>query len=643
MKRYGLILFLVIGVVFLFLYKNEKDDYYDVINRNELSKEHLSDDTLSWSRFSDAQDKAFDKSNQIIMDIVSDNKYNLDDKIVRNMKVLYDNALDLDERNRIGLGPLKLYIDKIMECNDINDFISEGINVENDLGVNIFSNLVIDADYLDNKKGLVYFYPITLAFGSNTDIFVSRDYIAYKAYIKRGINRLFKLYGYDKKNASLITNQLISFYEEIGKESYDSKYLEDMGNYYNVLMLDKLDSLYSNINVRYYLNLRGIYRDRYSVIDEGQIRFLNNNLTNDRLMIWKYYAVIQILSNYASYLGSDYEGVVIDLNKAISSGNSSDSNERGLEIVHNVFSSSIDKVFSDSILMESDKKYLEDLFIDIKDVYRNLLEDNDWLSKDTKEFAIKKLDKMKMIISSNDNFDDGVYDFNDDGLIYNVIEYYKISYKRELERLDNFYFSKVLSDTVVNAFYRPLNNTIVIPSAFFYLMNDKDEFARLGSVGMILSHEVTHGFDGNGSLFDDSGNYVNWWNDKDRKKFLKLQRKVSDYYSNFEVLGGRYIDGDKTVNENIADLGALNVISGIALKRGASKVEFKKMYSSFASLWASEEDKHYMKLLLLVDTHSPNKYRVNAVLSSTDKFYDIYDIHFWDDMYISSKDRVRVW
>ena len=127
------------------------------------------------------------------------------------------------------------------------------------------------------------------------------------------------------------------------------------------------------------------------------------------------------------------------------------------------------------------------------------------------------------------------------------------------------------------------------------------------------------------------------------KKSKKLKDMVSDYYSKIEVLDGKYIDGDKTVNENIADMGALKVISGAALENGASMDDLKEMYSSFAKFWKCQVNDEYAKLLLLNDSHSPNKYRVNAVLSVTDNFYDVYNIYPWNDMYVSSRKRVSVW
>lgn len=160
---------------------------------------------------------------------------------------------------------------------------------------------------------------------------------------------------------------------------------------------------------------------------------------------------------------------------------------------------------------------------------------------------------------------------------------------------------------------------------------------------MIMAHEVSHGFDSNGSWYDEEGRYLEWWTKKDRENYQKYKERVVDYYSHYEVISGLFIDGNRTVNENIADLGAIQCISKILLNGKASDEDIRKVYKEYAKLWVEESSDWYRKVLLLMDTHSPNLYRVNAVLSSTDLFYRVYSLKPWDKMYISKEKRVRVW
>ena len=640
-----IILLVFVGFI-LFPFSKEKDNYYEFVNRDIFKENHLKEGEYSWSLFQESQDEADALVVQIVENILKNNDYDISDHTRNLMKIVYENSIDMEKRNRVGLGPLKKYIDTLMNSSNVDDYQKIGILIEQELGVPIFGHMVVETDFYNQSKNIIYFYPMTLAFGSSSDMFVDDDYMVYKAYIKRAMNQILKVYGYEKKEASSIVNKLISFYEEIGSHSFDSHYYEDMSHYYHVVSLDSLKDIYSHVDMDNYLKKRlGNISSNYSVVDEGQMKFFNNYFIDENLEIWKYYGVMQILSFYANYLGDDYVEVVSHLKEAISlekKGKSLEENAKSL--VADLFSDEIDVVFSKEVIREDDIKYLENLFSDIKDVFEEKLRNNTWLSNETKDKAVNKLRKMKLFIGKNFANDEYNMVFKDDSLVDNMISYQQELWQKELKRLSSSTMSKVMNESVVNAFYRPQNNSVMIPSAFFYLMkDDMDDFTKLGSIGMILAHEVTHGFDGNGSLFDEDGNYANWWTDSDRKSFLEKKQLVSEYYSKYEVLEGRKINGEGTANENIADLGALSILVGIAENKNATSNDFKKMFSSFASLWASQEEDHYLKLLLLSDTHSPNQFRVNAVLSSTDKFYDIYHIYPWNKMYVYSSDRVKVW
>ena len=641
MKR---LIYIIVGIfILLFIYSfmdDKRNDFYDEVNHEWLVVNHIEKGDSSYSNFTVSQDKVDKDINDIVLEVVSGKKKYFSDRTTNNINVLYDNARDSDERNRIGLGPIYEYLSLILNCHDIDDFKDIGIRIERELNVPIFSNYVIDSDFYDNDSNIVYFYPMSFAFGSSSYMFVDLDYISYKAYIKRGINELFQLYGYSRKESSVITNKLMGFYEEIGNHSYGRDELDDVSNLYHLYSLEKLGNLYSSFNISDYLKNKGISSDKFSVVDIEQIKYMNDNLVDSKLELWKYYGFVQVLSYYANYLSDDYYNVVVKLNDAIIGDSSHD--DFGVVMVKNIFSSEIDSVFSKRVIFDSEKKYLNGLFSDLKSSFKDILIDNKWLDDETRKKAIDKLDNMNIYVG-NDSYDfiGDELSLSSQGLIYNIIDYQQLMWKKELEKLDSKDKRIQFSDSVVNAYYRPQSNAVYVPSAFWYLVRDSDNISRLGSIGMILSHEITHGFDDIGSRFDSDGNYHSIWNDSDQKYFTVLRNRVIDYYSSIEVYHGRYISGERTVNENIADLGALQILVRYMENHHASRRDYKKMFSSFARFWASQDSDNYIKLLLLLDSHSPNKYRVNAVLSSTDKYYDIYHVRRWNKMYRS--DRVRVW
>ena len=167
-----------------------------------------------------------------------------------------------------------------------------------------------------------------------------------------------------------------------------------------------------------------------------------------------------------------------------------------------------------------------------------------------------------------------------------------------------------------------------------------DEAENLGAIGTIIGHEITHAFDTNGAGYDENGNYRNWWTEEDLAQFMARAQKVKDYYNGIEIENGLFQNGDQTVTENIADMGGMACVLEIL---GDDKQAQRKAFESNAKIWATNQIDQYRDYLLMVDVHSLNKVRVNAVLPLFDQFYDVYEITKNDAMYVAPEDRIQIW
>jgi putative endopeptidase len=165
---------------------------------------------------------------------------------------------------------------------------------------------------------------------------------------------------------------------------------------------------------------------------------------------------------------------------------------------------------------------------------------------------------------------------------------------------------------------------------------------KYGAIGTVIGHEISHAFDSTGSKFDEKGQIKEWWTEEDRANYKKLSQKIIDYYAKYEYMGFK-VDGEKTLGENIADLGGMKVIVAIAESKGATNEDFKNMFEAFASADATKMNKESAEAQILGDEHAPNQVRINGVLSSTDKFYEVYDIKEGDKMYVPKEERVSLW
>ena len=639
-----IILILVLLISFCLNLTNNKnliDDYYTYINKDILDKEEIADGEIGWSRFTKAQDKVDEEVELIVKDLIN-NKTNSD------INVLYNNIKNINTRNSMGLGVLNRYINLIDSSKNINEFINNAIIIENELYIDIFTLSTVAPDFKDTSKAIVYFYPISFDFGMSGEMYINPDYDRYHALLKQYQIKLLKLYGYDKTKAREVSKKLDNLFVDISKKSLSEEELSDVDNLYNVMSKDDLQKIYTNLDINSYLEKMGISNQTYfSVVDVENYKAMNSYLKEENLALLKEYVKVKILEYYSGYTSMEYQNTVSELNdKLMGISSEDDLEEYAINTISSVFSNEVDKIYLEKNFNEEDRLVIENIAKDILSYYENNINNNTWMDTNTKEKALLKLKNMKINIGGNylDSYSYNLKSFeNGSSLVENMILISKVESDKQLEILNNNSYKNIISPTIVNAYYSPLDNSINFPASLKEIYNSNDDYySILGSMGMIIAHEITHAFDNSGSKFDEVGNRTDWWSESDYKEFENLQKDIIDYYSRYEVFGIN-VDGKKTVGENIADLGAMNAIVEVAKKKGASDEEFKKMFSSYASLWASEYIDSYQKLLLLSDTHSPDKVRVNAVLSSCDTFYEVYDISKKDLMYIDKNNRVGIW
>lgn len=652
MKKTKKILILLLLLLISILYNikdtnnNIKDDYYENINEKILKENTIEENEVGWSMFSKSQKNVDEKVSSIIENIVKYPATTREEKISN----FYNLITNKEKRNQDGLSVLTKYIDMINSSNNIKEFINNSIKIETELNIDIFTQATVSKDFKDNTKNIIYFYPINFDYGVNSDYYTESNYIYYHALLKQSNIRLLKQYGYTKEEARKSAKSIDEFYKNIANSSKTSKDLKDIESYYNIITKEELQNIYTNIDIEYYfqkLNISNI--KTFSIVDIENYKALNSFLTNDNLYTLKEYVKLKILQNYCLYANHDYSNIIYELNtklQGLEEDNTTE-DEKAQDIVKNYFNYDIDEYYTNNYFTTEEENYIKEMITDILEYYKEQLNDNSWLSKETIKLAIEKLDNIEINIGMPENYtnySDNYKIDNNISLIENIINIKKVLSEYTLSQLNENKSVLSLSQTTVNAYYNPQENSINFPAASSLVFDlNKTYYQNLGSIGMVIAHEITHAFDTNGAKFDKKGNLNNWWIEEDYNEFNKLKEKVIEYYNKYEVLDGLYLNGELTVDENIADLGALSCITSIAKNRYATKDEIKMMFESFANMWASEYTESYQKALLLQDNHSPNKYRVNATLSSNEEFYKVYNITLFNGMYINEKYRIKVW
>lgn len=620
-----------------------QDDYYDYINQKLLNEKEIEEGEYLWSTFKEAQDNSDDDSKEIIKKLRENNTNS-------NLNIIYNQLNDITTRNQTGIKDLEPYLEKIDSITTIQSFIETAIDIENALNIDIFTNITINSDFKNTNENIVYLEPVTFSFGTSADYYINENYMAYKALIKKYGIKILKQYGYTKEKAREVSTNITNMYNDVASKSLLAEDLEDVSKYYNIITKEELQKIYTNLDIDYYLKKKKISsEEKISIVDTGNYQAINSYLTDENVPILKEVVKLKILETYASYLSENYSNLITELNNKLT-GTTIDNKtteEKNNDIIASFFSYDIDNYYQENNFSNEKKEYIKKMIDDILEYYKKDIKNIAWLSSETIKKAELKLENMNINIGLNKEYPEYSKEYNlsnSNTLIENIIKMSNTIKDYELSKLKTNKKEQSLSQTTVNAYYSPSDNSINFTVASAQLFNlDDNYYQNLGSIGMIIAHEITHAFDSNGSKFDETGNMINWWTEEDLLNYEKLQNEVIEYYNQFEVLDGEYINGKKTVNENIADLKAVSCITDIALEKQATNKELKQMYKSFATMWASKSTEEYQKLLLLQDVHAPAKYRVNATLSSIDTFYEIYNIRKKNKMYISTKDRIEVW
>ena len=435
------------------------------------------------------------------------------------------------------------------------------------------------------------------------------------------------------------------------------EYISNYTDHYKNYSLSELKSIVKNLPIDKLLNKYGVSGyNRFALFDEGHIKELDSYYTQEHLPVMKEILKLAVLENVASfYTTQDYFKIFVDIYAGITGESSSNpqliSNMLAayelVKLKPELIGSYLNVKYDEKYFTETEKLEIIELVNKIKDHYIEVINSSNWLGNATKEEAIKKITNLKVNVGyvqkENETSNLKLVRKEDGGTIISNLVLLNQSEASELQSIINKKMDMEIDQFKANAYYNPLDNSINFPSGFREIYRTaKDKYEIYAYGGAIVGHEISHAFDNNGSKYDENGNLKNWWSDEDQAKFDSLKKKIADYYSNYEVLGMK-VNGDLTVGENIADLAGVKTIISIMEEENATKEDFKKFFEAYAKLWNEFTTKELVQMQLLSDTHSPNKVRVNAVLSSMDKFYEVYDIKEGDKMYVAPLDRVGLW
>lgn len=628
-----------------------QDDYYEYVNKNLLDKIELSATDAQWNWFGELNAVVSEEMEQIIRELAMDGRTYEKGSSAQKIKDMYECVSNMENRNATGLGPLKPHMDSIRNAGSIAEYVDALAKLSGEFGFSsIVGGFTVMQDKADSSRYAVYMmYADTLIGKEYIENSSAQEYVRlYFDYVED----MLVEFGMDAAQAAASADSIEALLRDICASTMTTEQYYNPALTYNVYTAEELQQLYTNVDVEKLLSeLRVAGQDKYIVMDVEQARKINSLLVEENLQALKDYSTFVMLNDVAEYTTQACAKLSDDMHNALYGITESWGDEKTwMRLTQDLLPWDFGTIFVERHFSEEDKADVEGIIELILAEYKEIIRRQEWMSEETKQKAVRKLDTMQVKIGYPDEWPEAkdmmqVTPISEGGsLLSNLLVSMQVSIEHSLGLLGTTVDRSEWDVTpqTINAMYDPANNEIVFPAAILqapFYDGSYSDGAKLGGIGYIIAHEVSHAFDANGALYDEYGNYNVWWTQEEMAEYERLSQSIVDYYNGYEFMG-MPVNGALTLSENIADLGALTCIASII---GNDKQALDEAFGQMAYNWACESTESYALYLLNIDTHSPNKVRVNAVLSSCDAFYEIYNISESDGMYVAPGDRVGIW
>lgn len=580
--------------------------------------------------------------------------------VAQKVNDLYKMGMDSVRLNKEGAAPLKGDLARIASMKR-TDLMNTLCWLHKELSSSFFGVSVM-ADLQNSDVNIVYLGQAGLGLGDR-DYYLENDPNSTKirnAYLKY-IETVMKLAGYKAGAAKKAAKNVVKIETEIAKVTMTREESRDISKMYNIYPMEQIKKEFNNIDWDAYLNalnLKGV--DKMCVTEPKAMAKVNEMLKTLTDTEIKDYMAFDVVSSASSYLSDDFCNANFEMFSRVMSGKTQQQPrwKRALGVPNGLLGEAVGELYVNKYFPATSKEKMLKLVNNLKVSLAEHISNLEWMSDKTKVNALVKLNSFTVKIGYPDKWRD-----------YSGIEIDPtLSYRENIKRAIAFERAYALSKygkpvdreewgmtpQMVNAYYSPITNEICFPAGILqapYFDPEADDASNYGAIGVVIGHEMTHGFDDQGRNFDQDGNMKDWWTENDANKFKQKTQILVEQFNNVVVLGDTHANGAYTLGENIADQGGLNVSYSAFKKTAQGKSNVKtdgftpdqRFYLSYANVWAANITDEEILRRTKTDVHSLGKWRVNCTLRNIDAFFKAFNIKEGDKMYLAPADRVVIW
>lgn len=640
--------------------KSPRHDFYDYATGGWRKAHPLTDEYSRFGMFDLLRENNREQLKSLILGLASTPESKIPGTIAQKVSDIYEQGMDIDRLNSDVNAPLMPYLTKFKSFTD-NEFWQKIAWLHSGLATGVIFASGVSPHPGNSDLNIMHIGETGLGLGDRDYYLEKNDenkriLDAYEIYVKR----LMSLIGYSDSEAERIWKNVIDFETQIAKIKMTREDRRNPQLRYNIVTRGQLHERWPDIDWETYFKSLGVKDfDSLNVLSVGFFDGLNKMMPNLPSQQLDDYLLFNIVAESTGVLSDDFYDASFDLYDRVMSGKKEKQPrwKRAMAIPGSMLGEAVGKLYVEKYFPEANKKYMLDLVENLRKALAKHISNLQWMEDTTKSKALEKLEAMSVKIGYPDKWKDyAEIDINpNQSYLDNVLKaaqwYVNDNYAKLGTEVDKSEWH--MTPQTVNAYYSPLQNEICFPAGILqppYFNPEADEAINYGAIGVVIGHEMTHGFDDQGRQFDKNGSINDWWTKEDAERFNKLTQKLVTQFNSVEVAPGLKANGQFTLGENIADQGGLRIALTAYLDSSTNKEEcndgftnLQRFYLSYSSLWASNIRDEEILVRTKTDPHSLERNRVNVTLKNLAPFIEAFNIKEDDKMYLEPESRVIIW
>lgn len=626
-----------------------QDDFFGYVNNRWLKQNPIPKTETTWGTFYMLRDKSW----RAVHDIIKELKKTPLNKLTSDQRLLHDffvSAESFSKNSQAQMETMTEFLDNISERLSSHDDLAYVLGALHRVGINIGWALYVSEDDKDSSNETLRFYQAGLSLPN-------RDYYLEKTKRMTEIRQAYKgYYGSMRKLLPSLSSfdKVWKIEKQLAEASWDDVTLRDVQKNYTRLDLKTIASRLPEFDWNSYWS--GLRWDKPSddlVVDQlGYLQDCIGLLMSAPLENVRAYVFWKIATHYAAWLSQESFEYSFDFYGRTLTGQKEPQPtwKRAVLLADRLMiGEALGREYAERHFPETSKQAVLGLVEDIREAYHARINHLTWMSPATKKRAHKKLDNIKVFIGYPGKWKDlSKLEFTPEQVIKNIMisnahefdtELAKVGSKPEAEEWE-------MNAHTVNAYHHPNRLEIVFPAAILqppFYDPEASLATNLGGIGSVIGHEFTHGFDDQGSEFDENGNTHPWQTLDERSRFDKLAQNIANQADAFETVPGTFLQGKLILGEAIADIGGLELaLEALRAKRG-SRADYIDLFTNFATCECGHATAERLIELAKIDPHPPSRFRVNCVVNHIDKFYELYEVKPGDKLYLDPTRRAKIW